>query len=437
MQNKDIILSPKIDDFLETRKEASITVFSGGNNSGKSLILKSIKKILKKQAYLAGPVRFYHVNQISSSIRDPRQLDNLENQFENSLYSEQNAEQNFIDLNQILIGLDDRKREYLFEICGELIGATFKLEQVDKNNKLSPSYVDVDGNNLSVSSTGTRLLMTMVGLCLDDRFSVILIDEPELGLSPKVQEMFSGFLQDEVKKSKYFPHLKNIFISTHSHLFLDKKNIKNNFIVIKSEENIEIKQTKDFTEFHKLQFNLLGNKLESLFLPSAIITVEGKTDFGYIDNLVQINFPDKTILVRETQGDGGTKDAIYNLTRSFGDIQKSPMRSRIFVVLDSVTQKGLKETLIKMGILEDNIVIWDNNGIEYVYPDSIMQSVYSCSLQDIKNINIIGDIVTIGAISYKKDELNKKVLALLSGTTVLPEQIEIKLLNRLRKVLEQ
>ncbi len=47
-------------------------------------------------------------------------------------------------------------------------------------------YVDMDGQNLSVGSTGTRLLMTILGLCMDPAFESILIDEPELGLGPKI-----------------------------------------------------------------------------------------------------------------------------------------------------------------------------------------------------------------------------------------------------------
>jgi hypothetical protein len=45
-------------------------------------------------------------------------------------------------------------------------------------------YIDVAGQNLSVGSTGIRLLVTVLGLCMDEVFHTILIDEPELGLGP-------------------------------------------------------------------------------------------------------------------------------------------------------------------------------------------------------------------------------------------------------------
>jgi predicted ATPase len=115
-----------------------------------------------------------------------------------------------------------------------LIGSTFDLKRRDEDNELSPRYVDMDGQNLSVGSTGTRLLMTLLGLCMDEQFDVMLVDEPELGLSPRVQGELSRFFADKERRDQYFPHLKGIFVATHSHIFLDRSNIGNNFTVSKA-----------------------------------------------------------------------------------------------------------------------------------------------------------------------------------------------------------
>jgi len=143
---------------------------------------------------MIGPVRFYHIYQLSTAVVDPNEIDNFDSQFKSNFFQEEyNHEQNFLNLNRIMVNLNDEKRRGLFELCGELIGNTFTMKKLDENNDLSMRYIDMGGQNLSVGSTGTRLLMTMLGICMDERFNVILIDEPELGLSPKVQQAFQIF----------------------------------------------------------------------------------------------------------------------------------------------------------------------------------------------------------------------------------------------------
>ena len=57
----------------------------------------------------------------------------------------------------------------------------------DPDNRVSPFTVSMDGENLRYGSSGTRLLLTLLGILLDERFSTILLDEPEIGLSPRTE----------------------------------------------------------------------------------------------------------------------------------------------------------------------------------------------------------------------------------------------------------
>jgi len=136
-------------------------------------------------------------------------------------------------------------------------------------------------------------------------------------------------------------------------------------------------------EFHRLQFNQLGNTLESIFLPSAIIIVEGPTDFDYIDKSIQIIFPDRKIIVLSSSD---IKRKINDIKDTFGNLSKSPFGNRLFAILDSVHTKGLKEELIKMGMKDNNIIVWDKNGIEYVYSEKLLMEIFSCSLEKLSEI---------------------------------------------------
>lgn len=431
MTNKhELVFNPSLQLFAQSRAESPLTVLSGSNNSGKSLTLKWLKSTLGRNAYMVGTNRFYHVYHFSSGIRDPSQLDQFENQFQSHFNQENyNHEQNPFDLNQIIIGLSDKKRSELFDLCGSLIGNTFEMKKVDDSNDLSPRYIDMDGQNLSVGSTGTRLLMTILGICMDDRFNTVLIDEPELGLSPKVQQALATFFDDQEARKKIFPHLSRIYLATHSQLMLSRRDIGSNFIISKDGKKISIQRIQSINDFHRLQFNLLGNSLESMYFPSAIVVVEGKTDHAFLDRVLQLRFPDRRIAVIHSGGD--VKKKIYSLKETLGELEKSPLRPRLFVVLDSVHQPGLREELVKLGVLENNVVTWNKNGIEYLYPPNVVSEVFCCSSNDLNDISLVGDRISLREISKTKNELATHVVAALSASSVYPQELLDKLVDPL------
>ena len=317
----------------------------------------------------------------------------------------------------------------MFTLCGSLIGSEFSLKKRDEDNELSLRYVDMDGQNLSVGSTGTRLLMTLLGLCMDEQFDVILIDEPELGLSPRIQGELARFFADGARRDEYFPHLKGIFVATHSHIFLDRWNIGNNFTVTKVDRDVEIRQVQSMTQLHDLQFNLLGNSLEALFLPSAFVLCEGKTDKPFIERLIELRHPGKRVLVLESQGD--VKRMFRMLAQTLGDIYKSPFRDRTFVVLDSVHPAGTRGDLIGMGALPENIIVWDKNGIEYVYPPDVVAGVFSCGTGDLSSLHITDDEVSLNGVTRRKVALCGDVVSAMTTETKQSDELEKKLLGPL------
>lgn len=434
INSKGLVFEPNLQKFIADRQSAYYTTLSGGNNSGKSVLLKNMKIHLGRRAYMAGPQRFYHIYELTTQRWNPQDYDHWNDSFRQNFYQEEaNTETNFIDLGRVVSALNDEKRQMLFELCGSLIGSHFQLKRRDEDNDLSPRYVDMDGQNLSVGSTGTRLLMTLLGLCMDEQFDVMLIDEPELGLSPRVQEQLARFFSDKERRDKYFPHLKGIFISTHSHIFLDRVNIGNNFIVQKSGRQVEIQKVQSIAQLHNLQFNMLGNSLEALFLPSAFIICEGKTDKPFIERLMQLRHPSRRVLVLESQGD--VKRAFRMLSQSLGDIYKSPFRNRTFVVLDSVHTQGTKQDLLGMGAVEENIIIWNKNGIEYIYPSELLAEVFGCGVLGEQLLVIEGDEVSLNGIRRRKIELCSEILGKMDKNTKQCIELEEKLLNPIQVVL--
>lgn len=264
---------------------------------------------------------------------------------------------------------------------------------------------------------------------MDTNFDTMFIDEPELGLGPRIQSSLSAFLANRAERDRFFPHLRSVTVATHSHLFLDRSDINNNFIVSKAGNSVTIDRVDSFTKFHTLQFNLLGNSLESLFLPAAFLLVEGKTDQLYLERWIQLRFPGRNILLTQTLGD--PKKRLHTLRDALGDIFKSPFRGRIFPVLDSAHTRGDPDALEAMGVPRDQIVIWERNGIEYLYPPKLMGQIFGCAPEQISSLRIENDEVELNGVKRKKYDLCQEVVRLMTPDVEPPRELEAKLLSRL------
>ena len=88
-----------------------------------------------------------------------------------------------------------------------------------------------------------------------------------------------------------------------------------------------------------------------------------------------------------------------------------------------------------MGVPAENIVVWDRNGIEFVYPPALMAGVFSCPPDRAGEILINGDVISLNGIDRKKNELKADILSRLDGNTVLPEELERKLLEKIQRAI--
>jgi hypothetical protein len=111
------------------------------------------------------------------------------------------------------------------------------------------------------------------------------------------------------------------------------------------------------------------------------------------------------------------------------DIQRSPYRERIIAVIDSVHGAGLRQALVTMGLPDENVIVWSNNGIEYVYPEEILSAIYGSGGQ----LQIQGDQITRNGITYSKAELCDKVCSRLGVGTEMSQEFEGSFLELVKK----
>jgi hypothetical protein len=130
----------------------------------------------------------------------------------------------------------------------------------------------------STKAPAFRLAAVLLACLVDADHTTLIIDEPELGLSPEIQALLADFLYTEAQRREYFPHLQSVIVATHSPLFLDRQNVTSNYFISRVEQVISIKQLATIQDLNSLQFLLLGNRFETLHLPSAFVLVEGLFD---------------------------------------------------------------------------------------------------------------------------------------------------------------
>jgi len=392
----NVEFDPTIEEFQVAREGKSTTVLSGPNNCGKTLLLKQLFFQFGQGSYLVACNRFSHVDVLNTrkveEYEHRRYYDNFSQQF---FMSQQNSEDNELKLEQVLTSLKNSQRERLFALCKELLGNDFALKRTEPENDFSPFYVDMDGENLRYGSSGTRLLLTLLGILLDERFSVLLIDEPEIGLSPRIQAVLSRFLYDEVRRQDFCPHLRQLFVATHSHLFLDRNVMANNHVVTKSGPTVSVRPVATAAAYHQLQFNMLGNDMEALFMPAAIVIVEGESDHTFVRKVLQLHLPNHQVAVVRASGDGEVRKKLHFFNRLFVVFDK-----QISVKLPKIEQDGVPK---------ENIIVLSLNGIEHFYPHALVATAFCSAVEQVTDWTFGSDPIEFNGIRKTKKELAQLV----------------------------
>ncbi len=381
-----------------------------------------------------GVNRFYSFHHLPPYAENQSELDSWFSSQQSNLYQTyQNFEGSYFNAQNAITRLSNERRKVLFDTFEELFGVTATVQAEDPDNDFSHRYVAIGGESLSITSSGTRLFLGILAALMDERFTSVAIDEPELGLSPTLQRRLASIVVGGERRDELFPHKPHVVLSTHSHLFLDRNIPSNNWVVTKSGNLITAKPCASFSELHDIQFRLLGNELSHLFLPDSILFVEGATDKLYLDKVLSLHLPQYKIIIEACQGDIAKR--LNYWASSLGDMQVSPYRSRTVVVYDSVKQAGIERICRTIGLPSQSMVEWSGNGIEYLYPAEILSSIYRKPGLKPSDLVIVDDFVSYGDISYRKMELCTQVCAALTINTSLPEELEAKLLAPLRTLL--
>jgi predicted ATPase len=412
---------------LQQIRNAEYAVLVGRNNCGKSFLLKYMTTQWGQTASYLGPARYQNFNLLGYYTPNRNRKNERWNEFIRQWNQQrQNIDNSPVNLQQAIAELSDSQRATLIEIIKILLGVTLELRHTVDGNSMSQQYISAGGHNISFTSSGFRLIAMLVTSLLDEEYDTYLIDEPELGISPEAQGVLADFLFDRAHRARYFSHIKTLVFATHSTVFLDRRVITNNYTVEKSGDEIAIRQVATLAELNRVHFFLLGNRFETLYLPSAIILVEGKCDHKFIERCLTLRFPAAQLSVISANSDSRIKEVLTIAKGLLTDLQRSPYRDRIFVVLDAVHSATLPQQLAEMGLPAENVIKWPLNGIEYYYPPAAVDAIYG----DGGALQIDGDRVSRNGLTYSKNELAEKIVSLLTPHMEMHPEFEALFISR-------
>src|SRR2546430_17499266 len=86
--------------------------------------------------------------------------------------------------------------------------------------------------------SGLRSSFGILAALTDDNIKLLLIDEPELGLEARYQKLLRDLLVETSKS-------KQIIVSTHSHLFLNRQMYQSNYMVRRKNRSEERRVGKE------------------------------------------------------------------------------------------------------------------------------------------------------------------------------------------------
>ncbi|MBP9773850.1 MAG: AAA family ATPase [Candidatus Peribacteraceae bacterium] len=240
---------------------------------------------------------------------------------------------------------------------------------------------------------------------------LILIDEPEIHLQSDLQKKLYRFL----KRISF-----QTILSSHSHLFLDKEIIKNNFNLERnSEGKLAIKRCNQL-EFADAQFRLLGNSLDDFFIPDNILLVEGKFDkFVLSKCLILMGKEELSLQILDCGGyaeipnKADRYDQVLNNILRGTTALKEYIKKNLRIIADGdVDEEKIKGWKRTFNLTDDKVFHlkeWQK-GLEYLYPESLIRScVEKVTLKTGADISTLTKDEIIAMI-FNDDKIEEKSL---------------------------
>ncbi len=383
-----------------TNQKSSITVeklaiFFGGNNSGKTSVLVGACNAYMNKHYSS--MDYLGLNRVYTSSKYNYELEALD-EYQRADRQEENRKRrsgNTIGQNELFDWMEElalQDEQTRLKIL-EWVNTNFEpwnFQEVKKGKFVTGLEAKINNLEPLDQGTGARAVLPIMIQLYNPNVNFLAIDEPELGLEPRMQKLVFRAIKDATEGRNGFP-MKRVLLATHSHLFLDRTNLSNNFSTKKSAGKVSIAQVISPDELQDATFKLLGSNPSDLFFPSNIIIVEGVTDCIFLNSIYKIGreqglFSSEHIVFHYLEGfdklQSGSEGIVQMLkTQTYSPIYKG----KICGLFDKPSKPSKTIDKIRNYFHDhdhERFVILPKPAIEYFYPLSIINVEFKDDLDE-------------------------------------------------------
>jgi hypothetical protein len=229
-------------------------------------------------------------------------------------------------------------------------------------------FGDVPGQ---FQGSGLRALLPILCSLTDPSLRVILIDEPEEALEPRLQKALRDLLIERASQ-------RSVLVCTHSHLFLNRREASSNFRVSQADGRVAVEPLASDEELYDVAFKLLGSSTEDLFFPANYLLVEGASDQIVVERvLALLDIPHGKIKVVSAGGIDAARDTLRALNRALLPLvmRDSPYAKRVVALIDRPSDPASQAVAELRRVLGDRLVVLDEPSLEEAIPSAIYERV--------------------------------------------------------------
>lgn len=429
------------------------SVFFGGNNSGKTSVLFAACNAFYSQLIYSidylGLNRIHSVTSYDFQLEAQHEQNRKQKQRQNRRKRVENDDPNVpFDWMEELALQDDETRSKILEwINTHFEGWIF--QEIKTGKFVTGIRPVVNGLEPVNQGSGAKAVLPIVMQLYNPEITILAIDEPEMGLEPRMQKTLMTAIKNASEGTNGFP-VTRILLATHSHLFLDRSQPDNNFNVCKNKGQVIIERIHTTVELQQAAYNMLGSSPSDLFFPGNIVIVEGLSDFIFLDAIYKIGISTGKFINNVTFHylDGYEKlshaqEAIVQMlkTQSYSPVY----RNRICGIFDQPFKNSALLDAIRefcSDIEKNRFILLEKPAIEFYYPVDAVNEIFGTTLDITEYSNEVMKFTN--SISkkhpYQGIILNQKLTKVEFANLVVQkmnatgiEQIDFSIMNLLTK----
>jgi len=287
---------------------------------------------------------------------------------------------------------------------------------------------------ISLVGGGNQEVLTLAHELAKDESAIIGLEEPEQHLHPELARRFFDGLK-EISKHR------QIFVTTHSPIFVDRVELRNTWIVRKEGNASEFVRIERAGDLQNILYEL-GTRPSDIFFSNAVVFVEGQTEAIVLPTLARkigIDFREIGLSIVPTYGKSSGKYHLNVWIEASGAAQVP-----YFVILDRDAENEVKKLtskeLLKPG---SNLFILKKGSIEDYYPEGRIMEALKSEFEIEANDAEKGELLRSPRAQSIKEFLRKKgkdttgwkvVLGRKIAATMTQEEIDEEILGVLERL---